>query len=259
VVGSPGVVTVSAGSSKPAVEPQLSPPEAEPVLDLKQVSLDFTQRRGFFSSTSRRVLDGVSIELCRRQTLGIVGRNGCGKSTLLRVMAGILRPTEGSVVIKEQLSTSLLALGLGFRGDLTGRDNAYLSAMLQGSSRASAKEMLDRIRDFAELGEAFERRVSTYSSGMRARLGFATALVNRVDILFIDEILAVGDGSFREKASAALKEQLRGDQTVVLVTHNLKEVETLCDSVVWLDEGRIYRSGTPQSVIPKYRESLSRG
>lgn len=249
---------MSDGSSQAAVEPDLLPQEAELVLDLRQVSLDFTHRNGLFSSSSRRVLAGVSIELRRGQTLGIVGKNGCGKSTLLRVMAGILRPTEGTVIIKEQLSTSLLALGLGFRGDLTGRDNAYLSAMLQGSSRASAKAMLDSIRDFAELGEAFERRVSTYSSGMRARLGFATALVNRVDVLFIDEILAVGDGSFREKAAAALKEQLRGEQTVVLVTHNLKEVETLCDSVVWMEGGRILESGTPQGVIPKYRESLSR-
>lgn len=225
-------------------------------LELQDVTLEFRQRTGFFSTSTRRVLDGVTIQLHTGQTLGVVGRNGCGKSTLLRVMAGILKPTTGRLVIKDDLATSLLALGLGFRGDLTGRDNAYLSAMLQGSSRLNAKAMLASIRDFAELGEAFERRVSTYSSGMRARLGFATALINHVDVLFIDEVLAVGDGSFREKAAAALKEQVSGEQTVVLVTHNLKEVEALCDSAIWLEEGRVFQSGLPTDVLPQYRESL---
>ena len=226
----------------------------EVVLSLRDVSLTFRRRQGLFGSYSQTALSGINLDLHRGETLGIIGRNGSGKSTLLRVMAGILRPTAGRVNVAPDLSRAVLSLGLGFRNDLTGRDNALLSAILQGCTRRDAEANLEAINEFAELGDAFEHPVSTYSSGMRARLGFSTSLISHVDVLFIDEVLAVGDAAFRKKASEALKGRIRGDQTVVLVTHNLGEVEALCDRVVWIDLARAKRSGTPSEITKSYRD-----
>lgn len=232
------------------------PRDASVALSLDNVCLAFLRRKGLFSLDEQWVLRDISLQLRVGETLGVIGRNGCGKSTLLRVMAGILSATRGELYFKAGLSNALLALGLGFRGDLTGRDNALLGAMLQGSTRKEALALLPQIREFAELGSAFERPVSSYSSGMRSRLGFATAVKNRVDLLFIDEILAVGDGAFREKAAGALKEQILGQQTVVLVSHNLNEVTALCDRALWVDEGRVRDEGPVEDVVENYRAFL---
>ncbi len=230
-------------------------PTGDVVLSLRDVGLTFRRRRGMFGSYSQVALSGIDLDLHRGETLGIIGRNGSGKSTLLRVMAGILRPTSGQVHVAPGLSRAVLSLGLGFRNDLTGRDNALLSAMLQGCSRRDAEANLGAINEFAELGDAFDHPVSTYSSGMRARLGFSTSLISHVDVLFIDEVLAVGDAAFRKKASSALKGRIRGDQTVVLVTHNLGEVEALCDRVVWISAGLMELATVPAQVIGAYREA----
>jgi lipopolysaccharide transport system ATP-binding protein len=227
----------------------------EVVMRLERVSLEF-RRRTLLGSEQQGILMGVDLTLNRGETLGVIGRNGCGKSSLLRVMAGILAPTQGRVEVSDKLSRAVLAIGLGFRNDLSGRDNACLSAMLQGFSKRAAKEMLQKVGDFSELGEAFDRPVSTYSTGMRARLGFSTALINHVDILFIDEVLAVGDGGFREKAAKALKSRIRGDQTVVLVTHNLEEITALCDRVLWLSGGSVQGLGDTHDIAEQYRCSL---
>jgi lipopolysaccharide transport system ATP-binding protein len=226
------------------------------VLRLERVSLAYRRRVGPIATETETVLRDVSIDLLRGETLGVIGRNGCGKSSLLRLMAGILRPTAGRIEVAPGLSRAVLALGLGFRDDLSGRDNALLSAMLQGCPRNEAIAALPVINDFAELGRAFERPVGTYSSGMRARLGFATALINHVDVLLIDEVLAVGDGAFREKAATALKERISGDLTVVLVSHNLKEIEALCDRAVWIERGAVRREGATAAITAAYREDL---
>lgn len=226
------------------------------ILRLRDVQLGFPRRQGLFRRVTQPVLHGVDLDLRRGETLGVVGRNGCGKSTLLRVMAGILAPGAGSVQVSPGVSRAVLALGLGFRDDLSGRDNAFLSAMLQGASRAEAQANLPRIREFSELGPAFERLVGNYSSGMRARLGFATALITRVDILFIDEVLAVGDGAFRQKAAEALRARIRGEQTVVLVSHNLGELRALADRAAWIEEGRCIATGEPAQLLTRYRQSL---
>ena len=226
------------------------------MLELRNVSLSFQSRKNAFDHGTHHVLRDVSFQLCENETLGIIGRNGVGKTTMLRIMADILAPMTGELVIRPGITASLLTLGLGFIPDLSGRDNAILSAMLQGASRARARSYLQEIKDFSELGDSFEEPVKTYSAGMRSRLGFTTALFTQVDVLLIDEILSVGDAEFREKAAAAMKERIAGEQTVVFVSHSLPQVRQLCDRVIWLDQGRIAAEGSPRDVIRQYRNSM---
>ncbi|MEM9396464.1 MAG: ABC transporter ATP-binding protein [Pseudomonadota bacterium] len=226
------------------------------VLSLRSVDLDFYRRKGLLGSAPVSILSRIDLDLHKGETLGVIGLNGCGKSSLMRVLAGILAPTRGTISLHSGTTRAVLALGLGFRPELTGRDNALLSAMLQGCSREQAEGYLEAILQFSELKESFEQPVSTYSSGMRSRLGFSTALISQVDILFIDEVLAVGDASFRQKASAAIKEKIRGEQTVVLVSHNLQEVEELCDRVALIDAGNLMALGPTLEVTDQYRTLL---
>jgi lipopolysaccharide transport system ATP-binding protein len=228
------------------------------MLELCDVSLSYHSGRKSFDHGTHHVLDGVSFRLYEGETLGIIGRNGVGKTTTLRLMAGILAPTLGTVRIHPGKSASLLTLGLGFRPDLSGRDNSVLAAMLQGSTRDQAKSFLEPIKEFSELGDSFEEPVKTYSAGMRARLGFTTALMTHVDILLIDEVLSVGDAQFRQKALEAMKDRISSDQTVVFVSHMADQVESLCDRVIWLDGGKIAAQGVPAEVLEKYKLQLNK-
>lgn len=222
------------------------------MLELDKVSLSYPSRRASFDHGSHHVLDSVSLKVYEGETLGIVGRNGVGKSTLLRLMAGILAPTTGKVRQRAGKTSSLLTIGLGFRPDLSGRDNAMLAAMLQGATAKEARSYLEDIKEFSELGDSFEERVKTYSSGMLARLGFTTALKTHVDILLIDEVLSVGDAKFREKAEAAMKSRISSDQTVVFVSHMEQQVRTLCDRAIWIDGGEIRSEGDAGVVLNAY-------
>jgi lipopolysaccharide transport system ATP-binding protein len=177
-----------------------------------------------------------------------------GKTTMLRLMAGILAPTSGRVRQHEGKTSSLLTIGLGFRPDLSGRDNALLAAMLQGATKAQARGFLAEIKAFSELGDSFEEPVKTYSAGMRSRLGFTTALMTHVDILLIDEVLSVGDARFREKAQEAMIERVSGDQTVVFVSHMEGQVRDICNRAICLDAGSIVAEGEPDQVLQTYRE-----
>ena len=225
---------------------------SEYVLELDHVTLSYRSQRTHFDHGVHNVLDDISLELFEGETLGVIGRNGVGKTTMLQLMAGILAPTSGSVRQDKSKSSSLLTIGLGFRHDLTGRDNALLSAMLQGSTRKQALSFLEDIKEFSELADSFEEPVKTYSTGMRSRLGFTTALMTHVDILLVDEILSVGDAGFRTKASAAMKERLSGEQTVVLVSHSDAEIGALCDRAIWINEGRIAAEGNTELVLSQY-------
>ncbi len=216
--------------------------DSDTVLVLDGVGYSYASRRGRHEGDT--VLKDVNVELARGDKLGVLGRNGAGKTTLLRLMAGIIAPSEGRVWRDESMTVSLLSLGLGFRNDLTGRDNARLSAMLQGLSRQQARDSLEEIREFSGLGDAFEDPVKTYSSGMRSRLGFSTALINEVDILLIDEVLAVGDREFRAQASKAIRERFRNSQTVVLVSHSVQQVRELCDRYLIIEAGTSKDCGT---------------
>ena len=228
------------------------------MLELDKVSLNFSTSKATFDHGVHHVLDDVSFKLYENETLGIIGRNGAGKTTMLRIMAGILAPTSGTVSLNPGKTSSLLSIGLGFRADLSGRDNAMLAAMLQGSSKKQARSYLEEIKEFSDLGDSFEEPVKTYSSGMRSRLGFTTALMTHVDILLIDEVLSVGDAQFKAKAASAMKGRIGGDQTVVFVSHTDSQIEELCDRAIWIDKARIASEGETGKVLQDYRNSITR-
>jgi lipopolysaccharide transport system ATP-binding protein len=226
------------------------------MLEMNEVSLVYEADRRNFAGGKHQVLDAISFDLCENETLGIIGRNGVGKTSILRLMAKILDPTSGEVRVTPGKTASLLSIGLGFKGDLTGRDNAMIAAMLQGASRRQARGWLEPIKEFSELGDSFEEPVKTYSSGMAARLGFTTALMTHVDILLIDEVLSVGDAEFRVKAEKAMKDRIAGEQTVVFVSHSQAQIIDVCDRVIWLDGGRIRGEGNPVEVVDAYRSAI---
>ena len=228
------------------------------MLELDSVSLSYHSGKKTFDDGTHHVLNQVSMKLYEGQSVGLIGRNGVGKTTTLRLMAGILAPSSGEVRMHPGKSASLLTLGLGFKGELSGRDNAMLSAMLQGSSRKQAESFLDEIAEFSELGESFGLPVKNYSSGMRARLAFTTALMTHVDILLIDEILSVGDAHFRGKALNAMQNRITGEQTVVFVSHITDQVKALCDRVVWLDYGKVVAEGPAEEIIDAYTEQVNK-
>jgi len=227
------------------------------MIELDNVSHSYHSRRKSFDHGIHHVLNQVSLQLYEGETLGIIGRNGVGKTTLLQLMAGILAPTLGEVRIHPGKSASLLTLGLGFKPDLSGRDNALLAAMLQGSTRKRAESFLGDIQEFSELGDSFCEPVKNYSSGMRSRLAFTTALMTHVDVLLIDEILSVGDAHFRGKAQTAMKNRITGEQTVVFVSHMADQVKDLCDRVIWLDKGQIAAQGNAVEVTDAYTQYVS--
>jgi lipopolysaccharide transport system ATP-binding protein len=227
--------------------------QAPLMLEMNNVGLSYRSGKKSFAHGVHKVLDGVSLTLCEGETLGVIGRNGCGKTTILQLMAGIMAPSKGTITRRKGSSAALLSLGLGFRRDLSGRDNAQLSAMLQGSTRKQARLFLEEIKEFSELGDSFEEPVKTYSQGMRSRLGFTTALMTHVDILLIDEVLSVGDAQFRGKAEAAMKGRIAGLQTVVFVSHMASQMETLCDRAIWIDNAKIRSEGDTATVLNQYK------
>lgn len=205
---------------------------------------------------AHEVLAGLSFGLSSGERLGVVGRNGAGKSTLLKVMARIFAPASGEVTWGPGVTVALLSLGLGFRDDLSGRENAYLSAILQGFRRTEARYRVAEIESFCELDDAFDAPVKTYSSGMRARLGFASALLNDAQVLLVDEVLAVGDHAFRAKARQALLQKLNPERGVVVVSHSDQQIENLCNRAIWLEGGGIAASGEPAAVLEAYNGAV---
>ncbi len=228
-----------------------------PLIDA--INLSFAYRpsaTGLWTKQPENVIENINFSVYRGDTLGIIGRNGVGKSTLLRVLARVFDPSAGDLRIAPKVTTGLLALGVGFNGFLTGRDNAILSALLLGYTVREAEDSLDDIKAFSELGDAFERPVRTYSSGMKSRLSFSTLLHLDIDVLLIDEVLAVGDGHFSRKAKAALRERILGDQTVVLVSHALSDITELCDRAIWLSGRTMEMFGPTTEVVEAYQASL---
>ena len=206
------------------------------LLTLENVGMHFTVRPDH-EAGKHTVFEGMNLTLKAGERLGIVGRNGAGKSTLLRIMAKIYAPAIGTVTWAPSVTVSLLSLGLGFKNELTGRDNAYLSGLLQGLTKHDAKLSLISIEEFCELGDYFDEPVKTYSSGMRARLGFATALLNNASVLLIDEVLSVGDKQFRDKARLGLDGAISDDRAVVLVSHLETQVKDFCGSFLEMSTG----------------------
>ena len=192
----------------------------------------------------------VSFTVKHGETIGIIGRNGSGKSTLLRVVAGIYPPDEGKVSVDGEVST-LFGLGTGFNADLSGRDNVYLDGIMMGLTKNQIDGIIDDIIGFAELGDFIDMPVRTYSSGMRARLGFAIAIHADKDIVLIDEIMGAGDAAFRQKANVEMN-RIMGEKTVLLVSHSMDTIEQFASKVIWLNKGVMAAIGEPKEVIEQY-------
>jgi ABC-2 type transport system ATP-binding protein len=199
-------------------------------------------------------LDNVSLAINKGEVYGLIGHNGAGKSTLLKLVAKVLRPTGGRVVVKGRVAP-LLEMGAGFHPELSGRENVYLNGAMLGFSRQQMNEKFDRIVDFAELHEFIEAPIRTYSSGMWARLGFAVATDVDPEILIVDEVLSVGDEAFQRKSAARIEAIRDKGTTILIVSHNMTLVESMCERTAWLDHGRLQTVGPTAEVIRAYRKS----
>jgi ABC-type polysaccharide/polyol phosphate transport system ATPase subunit len=200
----------------------------------------------------------VSFEVPQGTVLGIVGANGAGKSTLVRTIAGILPPTDGKVEVLGRVST-LLALGVGFNRDLSGRENVILGGLAAGLAREELEEKYEEIVDFAELEEFMDMPMRTYSSGMYGRLAFSVAIHMDPDILLIDEALSVGDAKFRRKSFDRMKELCEQARTIVLVSHAMGSIQELCHEAVWMHKGEMRKWGETDEVVDAYTTFLEVG
>jgi len=218
---------------------------------LKSVLLGRDRAIGAARSQVIQALDGVSFTVAAGETVGIIGSNGSGKSTLLKLIAGISRPTSGTVTTDGRIA-ALIELGAGFHPEISGRENVFINGIMLGLSKQEITRRFEEIVAFAGLEEFIEAPVKTYSSGMYMRLGFSVAVHVDPDILLIDEILAVGDEAFSHKCIERIRNFQRRGKTIVLVTHSLDMVEGLCDRAIWIDEGLVRDSGDPRRVIDAY-------
>jgi ABC-type polysaccharide/polyol phosphate transport system ATPase subunit len=213
-------------------------------------------RRGEPNIREVKALRGVSFDVTQGTVMGIVGPNGAGKSTLMRALAGILPPTSGEIEVNGRVST-LLALGVGFNANLTGRENVLLGGLAAGLTRAEVRERYDEIADFAALEDGFiEMPMRTYSSGMFGRLAFAVAVHMEPDILLVDEALSAGDARFKHKAFAKMQELMAQARTIFLVSHALGSVVDLCNDAIWLQKGEVVARGEPKEIVDGYTDSL---
>jgi ABC-type polysaccharide/polyol phosphate transport system ATPase subunit len=202
-------------------------------------------------------LDGVSFTTYPGECYGIVGTNGSGKSTVMQILAGITAPTAGSMTVRGSV-LPLLAVGAGFHGELTGRENSFLYGTILGLQRKVINQRLDAIAEFAELERHFDTPVKRYSSGMSSRLCFAIAMLFPADIYCFDEVLAVVDGEFRERCLNEIRSLAANGSTVIFVSHDLTQITALCDRVMWLDHGRVLEIGPGADVAEHYAGELTR-
>ena len=220
--------------------------------DMNRFSLKKSGLKGKGSGKIFKAVKGVSFEVPKGQILGITGKNGSGKSTLLRAISGIFSPDGGSIDLHGN-SISLLSISVGFQKRLTGYENIYLSGMLLGYKKEQIDEKVKEIINFSELGDAINRPVRSYSSGMYSKLAFSITAILETDIMLIDEVLSVGDVHFKEKSYNKMKELISNDdRTVVIVSHSTKTLVELCDKVIWLHDGLIKDEGDPATIMAKY-------
>lgn len=220
------------------------------ILNLPQALQQTDNRRKF------RALDGISFEVRKGECLGVIGRNGSGKSTTLGLIAGVMRPSKGSVETSGHVCP-LLELGAGFHADLSGAENIFLNGILLGMTRRQISARLEEIVAFSELGQFLERPLRTYSSGMVARLGFSVAVHLNPEILLVDEVLAVGDLAFAQKCLNRMKAFREQGVTIVFVSHSPDAIASLCDRAMWLDGGRMVAWGEAKPVCEEYRKEMS--
>ena len=242
-------------------------PSAIEVVDVRKTYRKYSRRRQFATLKSAilsgsmvgdlnpaetfNALNGVTFDVPAGSTYGIIGRNGSGKSTMLKLVAGITKPTSGSVKVNGRIS-ALIELGAGFHPEISGRENVFINGIMLGLSKREITRRFDEIVEFAEMQDFIDAPVKTYSSGMYVRLGFAVAIHVDPDVLLVDEVLAVGDESFSHKCLDKFAEFKRRGKTILLVTHQLSLVERFCDNALWLDEGRSRGIGDPRRVVAAY-------
>lgn len=199
-------------------------------------------------------LDDVSFKVQEGDILGIVGFNGAGKSTMLKILAGVLQPTSGSVKVSGSIAP-LIEVGAGFDPELTAKENIFLNGAILGYTKAFLEDKYEQIVDFAELKDFINVPVKNFSSGMYARLGFAIATMVKPDILIVDEVLSVGDYKFQQKCEDRIQEMIKDNVTIILVSHDIRMIEKLCNKVLWLDHGKMKDFGEKERVCEEYKNN----
>jgi ABC-type polysaccharide/polyol phosphate transport system ATPase subunit len=224
---------------------------------LKSALLSRSLVRNLRPDETFTALNNVTVSVPRGQTLGVIGRNGSGKSTMLKLVAGISKPTSGTVKVNGRIS-ALIELGAGFHPEISGRENVFINGIMLGLTKREVMQRFDEIVEFAEMKEFIDAPVKNYSSGMYMRLGFAVAIHVDPEVLLVDEVLAVGDEGFTHKCLDKFAEFKRRGKTILLVTHSLGMVERFCDEALWLDSGRIRGSGDPKRIVGAYITDVER-
>lgn len=203
-------------------------------------------------------VNDVTFNVEKGKVLGIIGKNGSGKSTLLRSLAGILSPDSGTIDLKDN-SVSLMSIGVGFQKEISGRENIILSGMLLGFSKEEIEAKMDKIIDFANIGKFIDMPVRTYSSGMYSKLAFSITASLETDIMLIDEVFSVGDQKFKKKSNDKIISLIKeSHRTVVIVSHNMKTIENLCDEVIWFNNGKIKEKGETKLVLENYQNFMAK-
>ena len=219
---------------------------------LKEYFIKLLKRQLFFKKYV--AIDNISFNIKKGDVFGIVGLNGCGKSTTLKIISGILKPTTGRVVVRGSIAP-LIELGAGFDMELTARENIYLNGAVLGYSKKLINEKFDEIVEFSEMREFLDVPMKNYSSGMVARIAFAIATIVQPDILIVDEILSVGDFHFQEKCNNRIEKMMKSGTTIVLVSHDIEQIQSLCNKVMWLEKGKMKMIGEVQEVCEAYKNS----
>ncbi len=224
--------------------------------DLSHMSLAKSLRKGGITKSNVvRAVNDISFSVNKGEILGIVGRNGSGKTTLLRSVAGIFQPDEGTIDTHGN-RVSLMAIGIGFNGNNTGRENILKSGMLLGCKLDYVKEHMDEIIEFSELGDFIDRPVRTYSSGMYSKLSFSVTAILDTDIMLVDEVLSVGDEHFRKKSFKKMEELMMSDRTVLIVSHATDTLKKFCDKILWINDGQFVKLGDTEEVLAEYDRSM---
>jgi lipopolysaccharide transport system ATP-binding protein len=219
--------------------------KAKSIFKKKLSNINYQSKEKFWA------LKDVSFEINHGDRLGVIGRNGAGKSTLLKILSRIVSPTTGRITL-DGLVSSLLEVGTGFHGELTGRENIFLNGSILGMSRSEIKSKFDEIVAFSEVEKFLDTPVKRYSSGMYVRLAFAVAAHLEPDILIVDEVLAVGDAAFQKKCLGKMKDVSGEGRTIIFVSHNMETVQNLCDKAIYLDNGKVQLTGDSDKVISAY-------
>lgn len=240
----------------------------EPIIEVNNVSMRFRMANDNIGSIKeylvqllkRRLkysefeaLKNVSFEVGKGEVVGLIGHNGAGKSTMLKIISRIMKPTEGTVVVRGNV-VPMLELGSGFDHDMTGRENIFLNGAILGYSEEFLKSKIQEIIDFSELAAFIDIPIRNYSSGMLARLAFSVASAVNPEILIVDEILGVGDADFQQKSQNRMMEMMGGGTTVLMVSHDINQIRQMCDRVVWIEKGQVIKVGKAEEICDEYSQ-----